>query len=86
MHFDENNNLVMKERADAPRGEICVWQLNVKFVDMIYWNLIAGKTWDMASPVVPITREQAAFILTEYKPNGFYDIRRVSKEVSRANA
>lgn len=72
MYFDQDNNLVIKEEPLADRGSINKWYISARVCDMVYWNLKAGKEWDMSCPIIEITREQAAFILTEYKPRRSY--------------
>lgn len=65
MYFDRDGHLVLEE---IPKHSIQM--IPVNHVDIIYWNLKAGKDYIQSSPYLSITREQAAFILNNYK--GYY--------------
>jgi hypothetical protein len=63
MHFNEKNDFIIQAtpyKAYIP----------AKFVEMIYWRLQEGIEYYLASNVYDITREQAGFILANYKPRG----------------
>jgi hypothetical protein len=83
LYFNENNDLVVAEDDRVERAGISKWYLPAKFVDMIYWNLKGGKEWWIASPIMSITRQIAAFILTEYKPKYGATTRRGTTETDR---
>lgn len=60
MEFDDSNNLIIKKENNK------IHYIPFKFIKMIYINLINGKEYWKASAVYEITREQAAFILTNF--------------------
>lgn len=80
MHFDpKTNDLILSQTP----GDSVVYTMNylpAKHVKIAYWNLIDGKSWETCSPLYPITRETAAFILANYQPDS-QCIRKVTKEI-----
>lgn len=79
MYFNEDNDLVLSQEPKWGLGFSEKYYIPVKHVDIIYWNLIEGKDFVDASPVYPLTREQAAFILANYYPKGYQKKHRVKK-------
>jgi hypothetical protein len=75
-------------------GDLCCgedgfhrFSIPAKHVEIAYWNLIDGKDWETCSPVYHLTREQAAFILANYRPErprGDYERKREQEKVQKA--
>ena len=66
MHFDKKGNLVI-QTVTLSNEEQCISYIPTYVVVMVYRNFKLGKNYIEASPLMSITREQAAFILTHGK-------------------